>query len=91
MFFEIKDLELHPIDFAEKFEPGAIDFASWASRVKVIDANYDGDWELPAVGFVTPPGAVLIRPDGYVAWVGDLNREGLADSLATWFGPADAA
>ena len=35
--------------------------------------------------------AVLIRPDGYVAWVGDQTRLGLADALTTWFGPPTAA
>jgi hypothetical protein len=57
----------------------------------VIDAKYDGAWELPAVGMVTAPSAVLIRPDGYVAWVGDLSQEGLADALTTWFGQPVAA
>jgi len=68
-------------------EPGGIDIALWASRVKLIDATYDGAWELPAVGPVTAPAAVLIRPDGYVAWVGDQTRQGLAGALTTWFGP----
>ena len=72
-------------------EPGGIDIRPWASRVKVIDAKYDGAWELPALGAVTAPTAVLIRPDGYVAWVGDLAQLGLADTLTTWFGPPAAA
>ena len=72
-------------------EPGGIAIAPWASRVKLIDAKYEGVWELPAVGAVTAPAAVLIRPDGYVAWVGDLSQQGLADALTTWFGPAAAA
>jgi 3-(3-hydroxy-phenyl)propionate hydroxylase len=38
------------------------------------------------VGEVAGPAAVLIRPDGHVAWAGDGGREGLADALATWFG-----
>ena len=71
-------------------EPGGIDIAPWASRVKVIDARYDGTWKLPALGVVTAPSAVLIRPDGYVAWVGDLSQEGLNEALTTWFGPAAA-
>jgi len=33
------------------------------------------------------PAAVLIRPDGYVAWVGDGTQAGLTDALTTWFGP----
>jgi 3-(3-hydroxy-phenyl)propionate hydroxylase len=72
-------------------EPGRIDITSWADRVELIDANYIGPWELPVIGLVTAPTAVLIRPDGYVAWVGDLTRRGLDDALATWFGPPAAA
>ena len=67
-------------------EPGGFNITPWASRVQLIDAKYDGAWELPALGAVTAPTAVLIRPDGYVAWVGDLTQRGLADALTTWFG-----
>ena len=52
-------------------EPGGFDITPWADRVQLIDAKYAGPWELPALGAVTAPTAVLIRPDGYVAWVGD--------------------
>ena len=72
-------------------EPGAFDIAPWASRVQLIDAKYSGTWELPVLGVVTAPSAVLIRPDGYVAWVGELTQMGLADALATWFGAPTAA
>ena len=68
-------------------EPGDFDIAAWADRVQRIDARYTGTWELPALGPVTAPTAVLIRPDGYVAWVGDGTQLGLADALTTWFGP----
>ena len=68
-------------------EPGGFDFTPWADRVQWIDAKYVGAWELPVIGAVTAPTAVLIRPDGYVAWVGDLTQSGLADALTTWFGP----
>jgi 2-polyprenyl-6-methoxyphenol hydroxylase-like FAD-dependent oxidoreductase len=68
-------------------EPGAFDITPWADRVQLIDANYVGTWELPALGAVTSPTAVLIRPDGYVAWVGDCHHQGLPDALTTWFGP----
>jgi 2-polyprenyl-6-methoxyphenol hydroxylase-like FAD-dependent oxidoreductase len=69
-------------------EPGGFDITPWADRVQLIDANYAGTWELPALGAVTAPTAVLIRPDGYVAWVGERTQLGLADALTTWFGPA---
>jgi 3-(3-hydroxy-phenyl)propionate hydroxylase len=69
-------------------EPGTFDITPWADRVQSIDAKYEGKWELPAIGAVTAPTAVLIRPDGYVAWVGDQTRLGLVDALTTWFGPA---
>jgi 2-polyprenyl-6-methoxyphenol hydroxylase-like FAD-dependent oxidoreductase len=72
-------------------EPGGLDIDPWADRVPLIDARYDGAWELPALGAVAAPTAVLIRPDGYVAWVGDLTQVGLADALTTWFGPPSAA
>ncbi len=71
--------------------PGGLDISAWADRVKMIDAKYDGVWELPVVGAATAPTAVLIRPDGYVAWVGDPTQLGLADALTTWFGPPAAA
>ncbi|MEO6578997.1 MAG: FAD-dependent monooxygenase [Candidatus Limnocylindria bacterium] len=64
------------------------DIGPWAIRVRVIDAAPTGPWTLPAIGEVVPPGAVLIRPDGYVAWVGGSLRDGLRAALATWFGPA---
>ena len=72
-------------------EPGALDIAPWADRVKLVDARYAGAWELPVIGVVPAPTAVLIRPDGYVAWVGDRTHLGLPDALTTWFGPPTAA
>lgn len=67
--------------------PGGFDIAPWADRVQSIDARYAGTWELPAIGTVGAPTAVLVRPDGYVAWVGELNYVGLDDALTRWFGP----
>jgi 2-polyprenyl-6-methoxyphenol hydroxylase-like FAD-dependent oxidoreductase len=72
-------------------EPGRFERTPRAERVRQVDARYDGGWELPALGAVTAPGAVLIRPDGYVAWVADGSEDGLADALTAWFGPPTAA
>jgi 2-polyprenyl-6-methoxyphenol hydroxylase-like FAD-dependent oxidoreductase len=66
--------------------PLTCDTSPWADRVSTIDAEYHGDWELPVLGRVAAPAAVLIRPDGYVAWVGDGTDAGLRDALTTWFG-----
>jgi 2-polyprenyl-6-methoxyphenol hydroxylase-like FAD-dependent oxidoreductase len=66
--------------------PLALDASPWSDRVLVIDAEDDGEWELPVLGHVAAPAAVLIRPDGHVAWVGDGTDTGLCDALTTWFG-----
>jgi 3-(3-hydroxy-phenyl)propionate hydroxylase len=66
--------------------PLAIEMAPWADRVQYVDAKYDGRWELPVLGAVDAPAAVLVRPDGYVAWVGDETSRGLTEALTTWFG-----
>jgi 2-polyprenyl-6-methoxyphenol hydroxylase-like FAD-dependent oxidoreductase len=71
-------------------EPGALDITPWADRVRRIDARYTGVWELPVLGAVAAPTAVLIRPDGHVAWVGDGTDQGLREALITWFGPPAA-
>jgi len=70
-------------------EPGTLDITPWADRVQRVDARYAGVWELPVLGAVAAPTAVLIRPDGHVAWVGDGTDHGLRDALTTWFGPPD--
>ena len=72
-------------------EPGRVDITSWADRVRLIEAEYSGRWELPVLGEVAAPAAVLIRADGYVAWVGDGTETGLRDALSTWFGSPAAA
>ena len=72
-------------------EPGGFDIAPWADRVRLVEASYEGEWELPVLGPVTAPAAVLVRPDGYVAWVGDRARVGLPEALTAWFGPPAAA
>jgi 2-polyprenyl-6-methoxyphenol hydroxylase-like FAD-dependent oxidoreductase len=72
-------------------EPGALDITPWADRVRLIDARYAGVWELPVLGVVTAPSAVLIRPDGHVAWAGSDTDHGLRDALTTWFGAPGAS
>jgi 2-polyprenyl-6-methoxyphenol hydroxylase-like FAD-dependent oxidoreductase len=67
-------------------EHGGLDITPWGDRVQLINAKYGGVWELPVFGAVTAPTAVLIRPDGHVAWVGDGTDTGLRDALTTWFG-----
>jgi 3-(3-hydroxy-phenyl)propionate hydroxylase len=69
-------------------EPGGFDITPWADRVQLIDASYEGEWELPVLGVVGAPTAVLIRPDGYVAWLGDGGDPTLPEALTTWFGRA---
>jgi len=72
-------------------EPGSFDIAPWADRVELIDADYDGVWDLPGLGAVGAARAVLMRPDGYVAWEGDHRSEGLREALVTWFGPPSSS
>lgn len=69
---------------------GGIVSAPWADRIDVVDADYDGVWELPVIGRVAAPSAVLVRPDGHVAWVQHESQLGLEETLARWFGPAAA-
>jgi 2-polyprenyl-6-methoxyphenol hydroxylase-like FAD-dependent oxidoreductase len=68
-------------------EPGIVEVSGWADRVRLVDAKYAGTWELPALGVINGPTAVLVRPDGYVAWAGDGTDAGLTDALARWLGP----
>jgi 3-(3-hydroxy-phenyl)propionate hydroxylase len=72
-------------------EPGRFDISPWADRIRSVDAQHAGVWELPVLGEVPAPGAVLIRPDGHVAWAGDLTDPDLPRALTTWFGPPTPA
>jgi 3-(3-hydroxy-phenyl)propionate hydroxylase len=74
------------IEFGESLR---FDSTPWADRVRRIQANFDGVWELPLLGVVDAPSAVLVRPDGYVAWT-DRSPQSLPDALSQWFGPASA-
>jgi 3-(3-hydroxy-phenyl)propionate hydroxylase len=71
-------------------EHRAFDITPCADRVQMIDAEYAGMWDLPEIGAVTAPAAVLVRPDGYVAWVGERTKPGLTNALTRWFGPPAA-
>jgi hypothetical protein len=66
-------------------EPAAIDVAS-VNPVRRVTASTSATCELPVLGLVGVPPAVLVRPDGHVAWTGELDDAGLGDALTTWFG-----
>jgi 2-polyprenyl-6-methoxyphenol hydroxylase-like FAD-dependent oxidoreductase len=70
--------------------PGGLDIDAWADRVQLVAARYAGAWELPVIGVVPAPEAVLIRPDGHVCWVGEGDGGGLKEALARWFGGPSA-
>jgi 3-(3-hydroxy-phenyl)propionate hydroxylase len=70
--------------------PRSVEVAGWADRVRLTDASHEGKWELPVIGMVSAPTAVLIRPDGYVGWVGNGTQDGLAEALTAWFGAPTA-
>ncbi|HEY4377263.1 MAG TPA: FAD-dependent monooxygenase [Acidimicrobiales bacterium] len=69
-------------------DPGPFDLAKWSDRVDLVEATHEGRWDLPVIGEVDPPEAVLIRPDGHVAWTGAPSDPSLQIALTTWFGPA---
>ena len=71
-------------------DSGAIDSTGWPDWIQRIDATYNDAWELPVLGTVSAPSAVLVRPDGYVAWVGDRSDAGLTEALTKWFGIASS-
>ena len=63
--------------------------ASWADRIDVVAArSLSESWPVPGDGSVPVPSAVLIRPDGYVAWVDDGIHDvgALQEILTKWFG-----
>jgi 3-(3-hydroxy-phenyl)propionate hydroxylase len=72
-------------------QPGGFDISPWADRVRSVDAEHDGVWELPVLGEIAAPPALVIRPDGHVAWAGDLTDPELPRALTTWFGAATRA
>jgi len=72
-------------------DPGAIDLGGWAGRVDLLDCSMVGPWELPVIGEVPAPEAVLVRPDGHVAWVAGPEAPSLPAVITTWFGPANGS
>jgi 3-(3-hydroxy-phenyl)propionate hydroxylase len=67
-------------------DAGGIDIEPWSDEVRVVSAVHEGELELPVLGRVPAPAAVLVRPDGYVAWAGSPMDRGLAGALTAWFG-----
>src|SRR5262249_31672599 len=65
---------------------GGFDISPWSDRVRLVEAEHEGVWELPVIGVVSAPAAGLVRPDGYVPWTGDLTDLGLPRALSSWFG-----
>lgn len=58
---------------------GRLSVSGWADRVDhVVDPVAEEELDAPAL---------LLRPDGHIAWVGD-RQPGLVDALTTWFGTA---
>jgi 2-polyprenyl-6-methoxyphenol hydroxylase-like FAD-dependent oxidoreductase len=72
-----------------EFGGPSLDIGAWTDRVPHVSATYTGPWELPVTGEVAAPTAVLVRPDGYVAWVGEDSSERLTEALTTWCGAAN--
>jgi FAD binding domain len=77
-----------------------LDFAGMSDRAAVVPATVDyvaaqktvRRWRLPVVGWVEVPSALLIRPDGYVAWVSsDSSTDGLVEALDLLDGAKSAA
>jgi 2-polyprenyl-6-methoxyphenol hydroxylase-like FAD-dependent oxidoreductase len=66
-------------------QPWEFDTTAWSRRVTALDAQYSAGWQLPIFGEITAPTAVLVRPDGYVAWVGNGTTAGLEEALNKWF------
>lgn len=87
VFALLHDARAVLIDFGA---PGGFDIAPWTGRVRLVDAEHDGVLELPVLGEVAAPPAVLIRPDGYVAWAGEVTDPALPEALMTWFGAGPA-
>lgn len=71
-------IRLHPDTAAEA--------NGWEDRIRTLAATTQGPWQLPVIGEIAPPGAALLRPDGYVAWTDEQGQPALTAALATWLG-----
>ena len=86
MFFEIKDLELHPIEFAEKFEHGVIDLGSDYRQISPVVHN---SRQKVRVVFLSKEGSVLVKlvepadPTSPV-WKGEIQAPGLGMAADVW-------
>jgi 2-polyprenyl-6-methoxyphenol hydroxylase-like FAD-dependent oxidoreductase len=69
-----------------RFGSSDVEAQPWA-WVKQLDARCEQEWRLPVIGQIAAPSAVLVRPDGHVAWVGGQGPARLRDALIAWFGP----
>lgn len=78
------DLELggqRVFQMLQEARPVLLNFGEPGLDENAIDVRYGGPWELPVLGRVPAPSAVLIRPDGYVAWAGDTPWPGISRAL----------
>lgn len=62
------------------------DLAPWGHRVRIVHAEHHGPWELPVLGEIDAPPAVVVRPDGHVAWAGHPSDPALGGVIGRWFG-----
>jgi 3-(3-hydroxy-phenyl)propionate hydroxylase len=67
---------------------GAPPVPAGVADLKVVAAAATGPWQLPLLGDVPAPDAVLVRSDGHVAWVGSPDDASLQGAVDRWFGSA---
>ena len=63
------------------------DLEGWADRVTIEQVTFPETWRIPVTGEVASPRAVLVRPDGYIAWIDDgSGGTDIKHCLKFWFG-----